>query len=179
MGRTRYLLFLHFHWSVAILTRRKRQDKTADRQINPLLLYPCFLSLENCSACVCTLVFLRRGNMKESVTRKGGEPLRNFTIALSQDQAEAKAERLSILRSPTRQRIIKLLEKYNDRRLCVFEIAEVLEISHSAGVCPVPDKIDRTLSKKGTDTHGRQTETVRSRVQIQSSARKLAARHDH
>ena len=70
--------------------------------------------------------------MKESVTRKGGEPLRNFTIALSQDQAEAKAERLSILRSPTRQRIIKLLEKYNDRRLCVYEIAEVLEISYGA-----------------------------------------------
>ena len=49
--------------------------------------------------------------MKESVTRKGGEPLRNFTIALSQTQAEAQAERVSVLRSPTRQRIIKLLEK--------------------------------------------------------------------
>ena len=70
--------------------------------------------------------------MEESVTRKGGEPLRNFTIALSQDQAEVKAERISVLRSPTRQRIIKLLEKYNDRRLCVFEIADVLGISYSA-----------------------------------------------
>ena len=68
--------------------------------------------------------------MEESVTRKSGEPLRNFTIALSKDQAEVQAERLSVLRSPTRQRIIKLLEKYNDRRLCVFEIAEVLEISY-------------------------------------------------
>ena len=35
-----------------------------------------------------------------------------------------------ILRHPTRQRIIKLLEKYNDRRLCVFEIADVLGISY-------------------------------------------------
>ena len=70
--------------------------------------------------------------MEESLTRKGGEPLRNFTIALSQDQAEAQAERLSVLRSPTRQRIIKLLEKYNDRRLCVFEIADVLGISYGA-----------------------------------------------
>lgn len=70
--------------------------------------------------------------MEESVTRKDGEPLRNFTISLSQDQAEAKAERLAVLRSPTRQRIIKLLEKYNDRRLCVFEIADVLGISYTA-----------------------------------------------
>ena len=69
--------------------------------------------------------------MEESVTRKG-EPLRNFTITLSKAQAEAQAERLAVLRSPTRQRIIKLLEKYNDRRLCVFEIAEVLEISYGA-----------------------------------------------
>lgn len=70
--------------------------------------------------------------MEQNVTRKGGEPLRNFTIALSQIQAETQAERLAVLRSPTRQRIIKLLEKYNDKRLCVFEIAEVLEISYSA-----------------------------------------------
>ena len=54
--------------------------------------------------------------MEESVTRKG-EPLRNFSIELSQTQEETKAERLAILRSPTRQRIIRLLEKYNDRRL--------------------------------------------------------------
>ena len=67
-----------------------------------------------------------------TVTRKGGEPLRNFTIALSKDQAEVQAEQLAVLRHPTRQRIIKLLEKYNDRRLCVFEIAEVLEISYGA-----------------------------------------------
>ena len=70
--------------------------------------------------------------MEESVTRKGGEPLRNFTIELSQTQAEIQAERLAVLRSPTRQRIIKLLEKYNDRRLCVFEIADVLNISYGA-----------------------------------------------
>ncbi len=69
--------------------------------------------------------------MEEHVTRKG-EPLRNFTIEVSQTQAEIQAERLSVLRNPTRQRIIKLLEKYHDRRLCVFEIAEVLEISYSA-----------------------------------------------
>jgi DNA-binding transcriptional ArsR family regulator len=69
--------------------------------------------------------------MEANVTRKG-EPLRNFTIELSQTQAAIQAERLSVLRSPTRQRIIKLLEKYNDRRLCVFEIAEVLEISYGA-----------------------------------------------
>ena len=69
--------------------------------------------------------------MEESFTRKG-EPLRNFTIELSQTQAEIQAERLSVLRSPTRQRIIKLLEKYNDRRLCVFEIADVLGISYTA-----------------------------------------------
>jgi len=68
--------------------------------------------------------------MEDDFTRKGGEPLRNFTIELSQTQAEIQAERLLVLRSPTRQRIIKLLEKYNDRRLCVFEIAEVLEISY-------------------------------------------------
>ncbi len=67
--------------------------------------------------------------MEDNFTIKG-EPLRNFTIELSQTQAEIQAERLSVLRSPTRQRIIKLLEKYNDRRLCVFEIAEVLEISY-------------------------------------------------
>ncbi len=69
--------------------------------------------------------------MEVSFTRKG-EPLRNFTIELSQAQAEIQAERLSVLRSPTRQRIIKLLEKYNDRRLCVFEIADVLGISYTA-----------------------------------------------
>src|SRR6266852_6726660 len=73
----------------------------------------------------------RRGNMEESVTRKG-EPLSNFTIELSKAQAETQATRLSVLRSPTRQRIIKLLEKYNDRRLCVFEIADVLGISYTA-----------------------------------------------
>ncbi len=70
--------------------------------------------------------------LEGSVTRKDGEPLRNFTIELSKAQAEIQAERLAVLRSPTRQRIIKLLEKYNDRRLCVFEIAEVLEISITA-----------------------------------------------
>ena len=70
--------------------------------------------------------------MEETVTRKGGEPLRNFTVELSQTQAEIQAERLAVLRSPTRQRIIKLLEKYNDKRLCVFEIAEVLEINYTA-----------------------------------------------
>ena len=69
--------------------------------------------------------------MEVSFTRKG-EPLRNFTIELSQTQAEIQADRLSVLRSPTRQRIIKLLEKYNDRRLCVFEIADVLGISYTA-----------------------------------------------
>jgi len=69
--------------------------------------------------------------MEVSFTRKG-EPLRNFTIELSQAQAEIQAERLSVLRSPTRQRIIKLLEKYHDRRLCVFEIADVLNITYSA-----------------------------------------------
>jgi len=70
--------------------------------------------------------------MEESLTRKDGELLRNFTIELSKAQAEAYAERLSILRSPTRQRIIALLEKYPDRQLCVFEIADVLEISYGA-----------------------------------------------
>ncbi len=70
--------------------------------------------------------------MEESITRKGGEPLRNFTIELSQTQAETQAERLAVLRSPTRQRIIRLLEKYNDRRLCVFEMADVLGISYGA-----------------------------------------------
>ena len=67
--------------------------------------------------------------MEQSFTRKG-EPLRNFTIALSQAQAELQAQQLAVLQHPSRQRIIKLLEKYNDRRLCVFEIAEVLEISY-------------------------------------------------
>src|SRR5436305_12452670 len=70
--------------------------------------------------------------MEESVTRKGGESLRNITIELSQDQAETQAERLTLLRHPTRQRIIRLLEKYNDRRLCVFEIADVLNVSYGA-----------------------------------------------
>ncbi len=72
--------------------------------------------------------------MEDNFTIKG-EPLRNFTIELSQTQAEIQAQRLSVLRSPTRQRIIKLLEKYNDRRLCVFEIAEVLEISYGVISC--------------------------------------------
>jgi DNA-binding transcriptional ArsR family regulator len=67
--------------------------------------------------------------MEESFTRKG-EPLSTFTIALSKAQAEMQAQQLAVLRHPTRQRIIKLLEKYNDRRLCVFEIAEVLGISY-------------------------------------------------
>jgi DNA-binding transcriptional ArsR family regulator len=70
--------------------------------------------------------------MEDNFTRKGGKPLRNFTIALTKAQAEAYAERLAILRSPTRQRIIALLEKYPDRQLCVFEIADVLEISFGA-----------------------------------------------
>ena len=70
--------------------------------------------------------------MAESVTRKSGEPLRNFTIELSKAQAEVQAEQLAVLRHPTRQRIIKLLDKYNDRRLCVFEIADVLEINYGA-----------------------------------------------
>lgn len=69
--------------------------------------------------------------MEESFTRKG-EPLSNFSIALSQSQAEIQAKQLAVLRHPTRQRIIKLLEKYSDRRLCVFEIAEVLDISYGA-----------------------------------------------
>ena len=67
--------------------------------------------------------------MEEGFTRKG-EPLSNFTIALSKAQAEIQAKHLAVLRNPTRQRIIQLLEKYNDRRLCVFEIAEVLEVSY-------------------------------------------------
>ena len=69
--------------------------------------------------------------MENTVTRKG-EPLRNFTIELTQAQAELQAEQLFVLQHPTRQRIIKLLEKYHDRSLCVFEIAEVLEISYCA-----------------------------------------------
>lgn len=70
--------------------------------------------------------------MEESLTRKGGVPLRHFTIELTQTQAAIQAERLAVLRSATRQRIIKLLEKYPDRQLCVFEIAEVLGISSTA-----------------------------------------------
>ena len=69
--------------------------------------------------------------MEESFTRKG-EPLSNFTSAISKSQAEIQAQQLAVLRHPTRQRIIKLLEKYNDRRLCVFEIANVLDISYGA-----------------------------------------------
>lgn len=68
--------------------------------------------------------------MEGQVTRKG-ELFSHFTIELSKTQAEIRAERLAVLRHPTRQRIIKLLEKYHDRRLCVFEIAEVLEVSYS------------------------------------------------
>lgn len=70
--------------------------------------------------------------MAESFTRKGGELLRNFTIELTKAQAEFQAERLAVLRSLIRQRIIRLLEKYNDRRLCVFEIADVLGVSYGA-----------------------------------------------
>ena len=65
--------------------------------------------------------------MEEGITRKG-EPLRNFTIELSQTQAE----QLVVLRHPSRRRIIRLLEKYNDRRLCVFEMADILGISYGA-----------------------------------------------
>jgi DNA-binding transcriptional ArsR family regulator len=72
-----------------------------------------------------------RGTMEESVTRKG-ELLRNFTIELSLAQAETQAEQLAILRHPARQRIIRLSERYPDRRLCVFEMADVLDISYSA-----------------------------------------------
>lgn len=68
--------------------------------------------------------------MEGMFTRKG-EPLSQFTLEVSQTQAELHAERLAVLRHPTRQRIIKLLEKYNDQRLCVFEIADVLEVSYS------------------------------------------------
>ncbi len=67
----------------------------------------------------------------EENTRKG-EPLRTFSIELSQTQAETQAQHLAVFRSPTRQRIIRLLEKYNDRRLCVFEIADVLNVSYGA-----------------------------------------------
>ncbi len=67
----------------------------------------------------------------EEYSRKG-EPIRTFSIDLSQDQAKAYAERLAILRHPTRQRIIRLLEKYNDKRLCVFEMADVLNITYGA-----------------------------------------------
>ena len=67
----------------------------------------------------------------EEYSRKG-EPLRTFSIDLSQDQAKTQAERLAILRHPTRQRIIRLLEKYNDKRLCVFEMADVLNITYGA-----------------------------------------------
>ena len=70
--------------------------------------------------------------MEESVTRRYGEPLSIFTIELTKAQAEVQAERLAVLRHPTRQRIIKTLEKYPDRKLCVFEIAEVLEINYGA-----------------------------------------------
>jgi hypothetical protein len=44
--------------------------------------------------------------MAESVTCKG-EPLSNFTIELSKAEAETQANRLFVLRSPTRQRIIR------------------------------------------------------------------------
>src|SRR5947209_5528349 len=67
----------------------------------------------------------------EEYSRKG-EPLRTFSIDLSEDQAKAHAEQLAVLRHPIRQRIIRLLEKYNDRRLCVFEMADVLGISYGA-----------------------------------------------
>ena len=69
--------------------------------------------------------------MEASVSRKG-EPLRNFTIELSETQAQIQAEQIAVLRHPTRQRIISLLEKYNDRRLCVFEMADVLNITYGA-----------------------------------------------
>src|SRR5690349_19887235 len=69
--------------------------------------------------------------MEASISRKG-EPLSNFTIALSEAQAQTQAEQIAVLRHPTRQRIIRLLEKYNDKRLCVFEIADVLGISYGA-----------------------------------------------
>ncbi len=70
--------------------------------------------------------------MEESVTRRYGEPLSIFTIELTKAQAEVQAERLAVLRHPTRQRIIKTLEKYPDRKLCVFEIADVLGVSYGA-----------------------------------------------
>ncbi len=47
------------------------------------------------------------------------------------------------------------------------------------GFCPVPDKIDRAISKKGTDRDGNETEAVFVRVQIQSGVGKLAAGDDH
>lgn len=67
----------------------------------------------------------------EEYSRKG-EPLRAFSIDLSENQAKAHAERITVLRHPTRQRIIRLLEKYNDKRLCVFEMADVLGITYGA-----------------------------------------------
>ena len=78
----------------------------------------------------------------EEYSRKG-EPLRTFSIDLSQDQAKTQAERLAILRHPTRQRIIRLLEKYNDKRLCVFEMADVVllndnfeQLAEEINLCP-------------------------------------------
>ena len=70
--------------------------------------------------------------MEDNLTRKG-EPLRNFTIELSQTQAEIQAERLLVLRSPTRQRIIKLLGKNTlTGSYACLKLAEVLEISYGA-----------------------------------------------
>src|SRR5258707_12366634 len=77
-----------------------------------------------------------------------GEPLSRFTIELSQTQAETQAERLFVFRSPTRQRIIKLLEKYNDRRLCVFEIAEVLGLVNAFFSNNLQDWVKDGLSKQ-------------------------------
>jgi hypothetical protein len=45
--------------------------------------------------------------------------------------------------------------------------------------CPVPDKIDREISKKGTVDYGGETQTVFLGIQIQSGAGELAARYDH
>src|SRR5258708_39685287 len=70
---------------------------------------------------------------------------------------------------------LKTKERHHGiRRNCTSGKLDVMP-----GFCPVPDKIDRAISKKGTDRDGNETEAVFVRVQIQSGVGKLALGDDH
>jgi DNA-binding transcriptional ArsR family regulator len=66
-------------------------------------------------------------NPTNRLTKKG-EPMNQFVVSLSKEEAAKQGDKFLVLRNKTRLRIMEALAKYGGL-LCVAEIAEVLEES--------------------------------------------------